>query len=244
MMDGTGVNALADRFAQPMELVIDGRKVVLLPPGWRHESNALPKAPTIQIGTLTGIADYLRENRDGLKLEGLILQVKSPTEVVLEGTLRQEPSEYYRERYLYSTALRDQDPMFGKYVPLEYLIVALRSRFLFSPERDELLEMITSVSDKEVRESVDDGIRTEVTVKRGVAVSRTVVKPIWTLSPFRTFSEVTQPQSEFLLRLRPTEGGLPEACLLEADGGAWRNAARLSIAEWLREHCKEVAVVA
>lgn len=54
--------------------------------------------------------------------------------------------------------------------------------------------------------------------------------PIRKLKPYRTFNEVDQPESEFLLRL--SEGG--GVALYEADGGAWKLQARRNVAEYLK----------
>ena len=56
------------------------------------------------------------------------------------------------------------------------------------------------------------------------------------LAPYRTFPEVEQPISKFIFRMQ--EG--PRAALYEADGGAWRNKAILSIKEYLQEELKEL----
>lgn len=57
------------------------------------------------------------------------------------------------------------------------------------------------------------------------------LKPRVTLRPYRTFLEVEQPESEFLLRLR--EGG--KIGLFEADGGMWKQQAKKNIAEYFQE---------
>lgn len=60
--------------------------------------------------------------------------------------------------------------------------------------------------------------------------------PIVRLTPFRTFSNVEQPASDFLFRIK--EGGT--AALFEADGGAWENEARRNIAMFLRTELEEL----
>lgn len=48
------------------------------------------------------------------------------------------------------------------------------------------------------------------------------------LRPFRTFLEVEQPESEFLLRVDPDEG----IGFFEADGGIWKLEAKKNIADY------------
>lgn len=55
------------------------------------------------------------------------------------------------------------------------------------------------------------------------------VQPIVHLQPYRTFLEVAQPASDFLLRI--DKDGHP--ALYEADGGAWKLEAKRSIAAYL-----------
>lgn len=70
----------------------------------------------------------------------------------------------------------------------------------------------------------------------GVQLKATqTIKPIVTLQPYRTFLEVEQPVSDFLLRV-DKEGGI---ALHQADGGAWKLAAKRSIAAYLKEQLAE-----
>lgn len=72
----------------------------------------------------------------------------------------------------------------------------------------------------------ENGVSQSVTVRKGVALAGTEqVKPIVKLRPYRTFQELMQPESDFLLRVR--DGN--EIGLFEADGGMWKLDARQSI---------------
>lgn len=57
--------------------------------------------------------------------------------------------------------------------------------------------------------------------------------------PFRTFIEIEQPESEFLLRAKKGYEGI-EFALFEADGGAWKKEAIDNIAAYLKENLKEI----
>lgn len=54
------------------------------------------------------------------------------------------------------------------------------------------------------------------------------IKPRVMLRPFRTFLEVEQPESEFLLRVDLDEG----IGFFEADGGIWKLEAKKNIADY------------
>lgn len=62
------------------------------------------------------------------------------------------------------------------------------------------------------------------------------VKPRVTLRPFRTFLEVEQPESVFILRLNSNG----EINLISADGGAWKLEAVRNIAGYFEEHLKDL----
>jgi hypothetical protein len=60
------------------------------------------------------------------------------------------------------------------------------------------------------------------------------------LSPFRTFIEVEQPESLFVLRGRKG----PQWALFEADGGLWKIKAIQNIKNWLEKKELNVPIIA
>ena len=81
----------------------------------------------------------------------------------------------------------------------------------------------------------DDGISQRVTVRDGVVrVNDVVIKNPVYLRPFRTFCEIDQPESPFILRIKNSDGkGVPEIALYEADGGLWKHRAIQGIQAYL-----------
>lgn len=80
----------------------------------------------------------------------------------------------------------------------------------------------------------DDGITQRVTAKSGISLSKTVKVPNPVrLMPYRTFTEVAQPESAFVFRMRK-DGSSISAALFEADGNAWKNEAILNIKEFFK----------
>ncbi len=83
----------------------------------------------------------------------------------------------------------------------------------------------------------DDGVSQITTVKQGVA-SRAKAKapnPV-KLAPYRTFLEVKQPESDFILRLDKNAN----LALFEADGGFWKIQAVRLVKEYLSENLKGI----
>lgn len=245
-MDGEAVKELAERLQGPTE--IGG--FVYSPKEWgAYDPISLikpgPQAVALGVYTLGALAEYVKANRDALDLTTLVAHVVGPDVVVLNGKLQDRSRA--RESYVKATALNLTENFLGKFMSLEEFVIGLQSRFLDSGERTALLRLFSNVKHETVKTSSDDGIGQTVTAKAGVAlVSDVVVPNPVTLSPFRTFREVLQPASSFVLRVQPgRNGGLPEAGLFEADGGAWRIVAVDRVRDWLIEALPEgVAVLA
>ena len=62
-----------------------------------------------------------------------------------------------------------------------------------------------------------------------------------TLTPFRTFYEVEQPESEFVFRIE-NRGDAPKFKLIEADGGRWKYEAMQQIKEYILKKLQEEPV--
>lgn len=120
----------------------------------------------------------------------------------------------------------------GNLMSQERAIVELQSLYGATPDRDYLLDLLSRIDVNEGVSSVDNGVTQEVNVRTGAVLKKaTPVRPIVQLQPYRTFLEVEQPVSDFLLRVSK-EG---EPTLFEADGGAWKLEAKRSIAAYLAE---------
>lgn len=112
----------------------------------------------------------------------------------------------------------------------EKAIIELRSNFVPSDGTDYLLDFLSRIDKNSSVMTKDNGVSQTVEARRGVALRDVMpIKPRVALRPFRTFQEVEQPESEFLLRLN--ENG--EVGLFEADGGMWKLKARQTVKAFL-----------
>ena len=119
----------------------------------------------------------------------------------------------------------------------EQMIIQLRSLFQQTPDIPYLLSLISRMTEEESVTSADNGVTQMVEAKKGIALKEQVeVRPRVKLTPFRTFLEVDQPESEFLLRVRDRG----EIGLFEADGGVWKLDVKQNIAEYLTENLKDL----
>lgn len=117
------------------------------------------------------------------------------------------------------------------------MIIALQSLVIPTESSAELLNMLKSMTDESSITSRDNGVTQEVTVKSGVSLAKTVqVKPRVKLIPFRTFLEVPQPESEYLVRV--DKGN--QIGLFEADGGIWKLEAKKNIAVYFERELADL----
>lgn len=114
----------------------------------------------------------------------------------------------------------------------EQAIIALRSRFAPTEDQAYVLDLMGHLISDQTVQTDDDGITQRVQVNAGIQMTKVSrVKPIVKLRPYRTFQEVEQPESEFLIRLDDKRN----LTITEADGGMWRLAARRTVFEYLAD---------
>lgn len=175
--------------------------------------------------SLAGIVELINQEHGHKRLNSLIIHVAEPTLVEVHSMLRGDLGRFH----IYTAQADLPAQNFGRYMNLEEAIIRLKSTFVESETRDELIKLLGSIKEENVRTSSDDGISQTVAAKTGIAtISNVTLPPIIKLAPYRTFIEVEQPEGEFLLRL---QNG-PQAALFEADGGAWKLRARTNIANY------------
>ena len=256
-MDRGFVDAVKDSLTRPVVLDEAGRARLVIPSGWTLH-DPMPGAPVpLKLNTLQGLVDYLVANRDGLALEGLALHVLDPLHVELLGsidgsvsdvTIEAERRKYRRILYACAQAEAARFSGFGNFVDAETFYIGLQTCFDETPHRDGLLKIAGTLKEGAERTTVDDGLAQEVTVRVGIRTGdrEKLPNPV-ELAPYRTFREVQQPVSAFIVRARGGKdadqsdngGRAPTLALFEADGGTWRLNAIENVAAWLRYELKD-----
>ena len=113
----------------------------------------------------------------------------------------------------------------------EEAMIALRTRFQPTPDLEYAIRLLSDMTTGSKVVFNDNGIATSIVTKTGVALQTNApIRPIITLRPYRTFQEVEQPASQFLIRV--SERGIR---FVEADGGMWKLAARRTVKDYLTE---------
>lgn len=192
-------------------------------------------ANPLQFHTLSGLVDYLASGLDKPLGEGRAIHVAGPDLVALLGAITGE----FRQRECLAKAepFDNRDFPFDRYVDLETFITTAQQCFVATPERAALLRFLGSVTAESVATVDDDGVSQTVAARQGIQrVANVQVPNPVALRPFRTFPDVEQPESKYVLRLRGGGAGkVPEAGLFEVADGMWRLEAATSIRKRLGE---------
>lgn len=194
-------------------------------------SKNIPLADSIRMGTLSSLVDYIKAHIDSMA-DKMIIQIAGPGEVLLFSQL----DENRDREYLVRVEAQIPDFRYGSFIGHEEFCINVQSKFVSDPETDKdlLLKFAGTVENGTVSEYGDDGITQKATVRQGIASKKEAIipNPI-KLRPYRTFIEVEQPASEFIFRMKDSNGIC--CALFGADGGAWENVAMKNIKNYL-EH--------
>lgn len=198
-----------------------------------HPLDLAKSVNSIRVRSLTGLVSYVQSNFDTAKK--FMIHIESPTSVLVYDALDRDNK---RQSYLKANALLP-DITFDRSMQMESFIIQTQAKFIQDENTHNLLKFVGSISEENSRETKDNGVSQSVVAKVGVATVEEVKVPNpLTLRPFRTFVEVPQPSSDFILRLNPG----PTAALYEADGGSWEINAMHNVREYLdKELSKEIA---
>lgn len=204
-----------------------------------------PDEPAVlKVHSLQGLVDYIAANRDELKGAECMIHVVSPTCVRIISKLQPRAKRF---TYLEAEALDHVQGWTERWVPLEEAIIGLQSRFAEGGDRARVLRVLGNVTEKAEVNVLDDGISQQVTTRAGTTGMKEespVPNPVM-LRPYRTFSEVEQVESPYLLRMRSGahEGRQSQVALFEADGGAWELEAVQVVASWLQGQVGDFAIL-
>ena len=172
------------------------------------------------VHTLAGVLEYAG---DDPAESGWFVHVPDFQTARLVGPLH--GPEKQRDCYVAATAYPIRHK-FDQHMPLESFVTYLQSCFVQDETTEKILRLAGNIVQGSEAEYVDDGVTRREIVE--------VPNPV-TLRPFRTFPDIEQPASLFVLRVKQgKEGEQPTCALFEADGGAWCNQAVESIKEYFR----------
>lgn len=199
-------------------------------------------AEPLQVSTLSSFVQYVLKFKEDVKMLPYLVHVIDPTTVRLISALDRDRE---RETLIIARATTPRIT-FGSFIDNESMLIAVQSAFVDDPETDRaaILKFAGTVTAGSIKEYGDDGVTQKAIIKTGVAsVAEAIVPSPCVLRPFRTFSEVEQPESQFIFRMKEGGGKGILSALYEADGGAWRNVARANIRAYLEKELGGTGVI-
>lgn len=188
----------------------------------------LPAIETLHTDNLSSIVNFIKNACDA-DLNYLddtvqkIIHVEDAGKVNLYSSVCNECMD--RQKFMKAEWAGNKFP-FGQFMDAEKFNILLQTCFMETDDLKVIQQVVGNLRDEAVQNYGDDGVSQSVTIRTGIAtVGQVRVPSPAKLRPYRTFLEVEQPASLFILRMR--EGG--QCALFEADGGLWRETARQNI---------------
>lgn len=265
--NGDAVAQIAQLTQMATAHTIDGRTFLCDGNGGFVEALPEQLAEGMMVGSLTGFVGFIEKNLDDLDLDELLVHVESPIQVELVSPLSEQKrvrDVFLVARYKSPLTGRNLDFGWGRWLDLETFNIALQALFV-GPDRIDVtthgdkvrqyvdgpadgendrarvLALLGNVKDGRVNTTSDDGVTQTVEARVGITkVENAEVPNPVTLIPYRTFQEIEQPASPFVLRLRSAAAAEKvTAALFEADGGQWEAVAIERIVTWLKDALPE-----
>ncbi len=187
----------------------------------------------LYLTTLDSLIDYYKNNINKIAEQRTMIVVDNPREVYVY-----TEDDELKKRTLLITIEADLPKLsFGQFMSADEFNIMMQSKFLNQYDRENTIDFASKLVFEDGADIEDDGVSQITTVKQGVA-SRAKAKapnPV-KLAPYRTFLEVKQPESDFILRLDKNAN----LALFEADGGFWKIQAVRLVKEYLSENLKGI----
>jgi hypothetical protein len=198
----------------------------------RFEMHELPSpaamAKPLEFNTLSGLADYVRSNLDQTGAAPHAVVVVDASNVKLVSGLKGD----FRQRETLATAHQVAHApyfQFSRYMTPEDFVIELQTKFVYCDNRRDVLNVIGNLRAEGAVATKDDGVSQTVEVRTGVARLSTADLPNPVeLTPYRTFDEIEQPPSPFVLRIA-NEDGQSRVALFETGCRSWRQEAILRV---------------
>ena len=183
----------------------------------------IPRPKMVEVAGLDSIVKMIRAESDKIANPVYILaesSVEVRTFSALDGDMK-------RDGFIRATA--DVPGFINGFMDYQEAIIQLRSKFIVNDDVNYLLDLLSRINIENGVTTNDNGVTQTVEARTGVSLKSMLnVRPRVKLAPYRTFLEVEQPESEFILRLDDKA----RIGLFEADGGMWKLTAKKRICEY------------
>ena len=223
------VNKLME-LAAPTTVEVDGSVYSNQDLVFIQDKKPMPRC--IDLTGLDSICKMVRNEADHIGLQ-IFIQVKDYKSVSVFTSLDSDEDRLYLYKCVADTPAVTTD----RFMAYEKAAIELRSLYIPNEGTKYLLQLLSSISNESKVTSSDNGVTQQVEARSGIALKSMVkIEPRVTLQPFRTFIEVEQPASEFLLRIN--ERG--EIGFFPADGGVWKLEATRNVAGYFENALKDL----
>lgn len=205
----------------------------------RDDRNIKP----LNLYTLTGFVDFIKSKSEDVSK--CLIVIDDFNKVSLISPI--EFSSKKREIFIEAELREENRFPFTIYMDNEDFIIKMNSLMVPNTDSMALIQFASRLTINNSIKSEDDGTTQSVTVNRGMsgALKENAKAPsIVQLQPYRTFREISQPESQFLFRMKAYDGKVPVCALYEADGAEWKNKAIASIKEYLTKQELGLTIIA
>lgn len=222
--------------AAPIFHTENGKTFVVTTSGSIERIDATHDIPkTKRLTSLDALVKLVKTEALSMGYSPVYLTVGSHMEV--ECFTRPDPENDNIRATLYIAEAKDTPGWEEKVIlSFEEAQIALRTRFQETPDTLYALKLLSDISCGAKVVYNDNGVATTITTSKGIALQGAdSIRPLIQLKPYRTFQEVEQPESLFLIRIN--ERGIS---FTEADGGMWKLTARKTVKEFLEKQLTEL----
>jgi len=193
---------------------------------------------SISVYTLQGLVDYINNGLESVDLENCFILVSNYYAV----QLMEEFSGENNSRACYCTALYKNNGIFnfGTYMPQDQFMIELMTKFEQTEPIKKIIKYCGGLSGEKIEISEDDGITQKINMRKGIQIistEKTTIENYFRVRPYRTFTEIEQPEIVVSLRIRQDKGD-PEFCLFESANPNWKTETIIKIKNYLKKNIK------
>lgn len=217
--------------AQPVLTVVENSMFCVTSDGTAKELRpAIDHPDTLPLNSLDALIKMVKT--EAPRFTEAPLYITIPNHLMVQCFTQPEPTERFFRQFFYEVKATDVPGWAEKNtLGFEEAQIALRTRFQETPDTLYAMKLVSDISLGAKVIYNDNGIATTITTQKGVALqTNEQIRPLVKLRPYRTFQEVEQPESIFLIRV--SDRGIS---FIEADGGMWKLKARETVKAFLEK---------
>lgn len=213
------------QMSQPKIEEIDGRHFFLNDDGAGEILPEVFRPETMGLNSLDAMVKMVKTEAMKKYQAPFYITIPSPTKVHCFSQPEGEEKRFVRATYYTAMATDVPGWKTSEQMNFEEAMIALRTRFQDTEDTIYALKLLSDITTGSKVTYNDNGIATSVVTRKGIDLQTNApIKPIVSMRPYRTFQEVEQPASDFLIRIN--DRGI---LFTEADGGMWKLTARNTI---------------